>query len=203
MLPRTRLAASSRIFECEAYLDDAGGPSGHEAVAKDSMHHGADWEFLWVCPHGPAGNENDNAGKNIAAWSTPPASAKPDSKQTSAPPNNAHRSMLQVILDPGVAPAMLGEGIDATPHGDDDGIEEFLRLAGAAQPRLAHEEQDGHDNAVANKGRAHDKVGETLAKMVAATVSHGRDATEQHLHPRDNGHHLAQYGVHDDNEPPS
>lgn len=106
--------------------------------------------------------------------------------------------MLEVILDPGVAPSMFGESIDTTPGGNEDGVEELLAPAGGPQPRLSHEEQECHDDTVPDKGGAHDEMSETLAEMVPATITHGDDAAKQHLDPTDDRHEFSNPAVDED-----
>jgi hypothetical protein len=99
--------------------------------------------------------------------------------------------MLPVVLNPRGAPAVLGEGVDASPSGNDCAVDEFLGPTAASNPHLTHEKDDGQENAVCDKGTAHDEVGSTLANVVALAESKRGNATEQHLRPRQNRHGLS------------
>ena len=127
------------------------------------MDHGAELELLRVGTHGPACHENDNARDEIAFRAAVAFAAEPDAEEASTPPDDAHARVLQIVFHPGTAPAVLGEGVDAAPSGDDEGVEELLTTAGAPKPELADEQEDGKDDAVADEGAAHDEMRKALA----------------------------------------
>lgn len=97
---------------------------------------------------------------------------------------------------------MLGESVDASPSRNHDRVEELLAPSGALQPRLPDQEQNGHNNSIANECAAHDEVRQTLAHVVTAAKSERSDAAEQHLGPGGNGNELAHDAVSGDNESP-
>lgn len=78
---------------------------------------------------------------------------------------------------------MLSERVHATPTGDDERVEEFLRSSRPTEPELTYEEKDCKDDAVADECRAHDKVGGALAEVIALAEAQRCDAAEEHLHP--------------------
>jgi hypothetical protein len=96
--------------------------------------------------------------------------------------------MLQIIANPLATPAVLSEGINAAPRGDDKRVKEFLTAAGALKPELANEEQDSEDNAIGDESAAHDVMRQTLACMVAEAEAHGGHAAEHELCPDEDGH---------------
>ena len=72
-------------------------------------------------------------------------------------------------MDPWTAPAVLGEGVDAAPGGDDDAVEELLRAACTADPALADEEKEREHDTVADERAAHDEVSQTLSQVIVPT----------------------------------
>lgn len=145
--------------------------------------------------HGPARDQDNEAGDEVALGSAIPILAQPHTGKTGTPPNYAHRSMLPVIVGPCVAPGVLGKGVDASPCGNDRAVEELLRASGPSEPNLAHDQKEGEDDTVGNEETAHDEVSQALSETVALTESKSRDATEQHLNPGEKGHGLAQDAV--------
>lgn len=106
--------------------------------------------------------------------------------------------MLQVVLDPGPTPAVLGEGVDAAPQCNDKGIEELLRPVGAAQEELPHEQEEREHDTISDERRAHDEMRETLSQMVIPAETKSGDAAKEHLHPGDEGKRFANYTVNND-----
>jgi hypothetical protein len=155
------------VLQHEADLNDARQSGSHKRVAEHSVCHGADHEFLWMRRHCPARHQDDEARNEVALRLAIPAPAKPDARQSCAPPDDAHGSVLPVIPDPGRAPAVLGESVDAAPGGDNDAVKELLAPAGPTQPELADQQQEGEQDRVRDKGTAHDKVRQALAEVVA------------------------------------
>lgn len=88
--------------------------------------------MLRMRTHTPSRQEEDEARHEISLGATITASREPDARQPCGPPDNAHNSVLDVVLDPRAAPAVLGEGIDATPCRDNGTVEELLTTARAA-----------------------------------------------------------------------
>ena len=128
--------------------------------------------------HRPAGNQQDKARDEVALRRAVPVPAQPDTRQTSRPPDHAHGGVLPIVAHPGRAPPVLGEGVDAAPGGDDGAVKELLAAAGAAEPDLADEQDDGQEDAVGDEGAAHDEVGQALAEVVALAEAERGDAAE-------------------------
>lgn len=145
--------------------------------------------------HGPARHEEDEAGNEVALRVAIAIAAQPDADQSSGPPYDAHGRVLPVILNPGGAPTVFGKGVDAAPCGNNGAVVEFLRTTRLAHPDLSDEKDDGEHDAVSNEGTAHDEMGRTLSNVVPLTEAERRDATKNHLRPRENGHSLADDGV--------
>lgn len=195
------LVRNSRfILENERNLNDTRKPRAHKRVTEHLVRHGADHELLGMSRHRPAGNQQNKPRDEVALGSAVPVPAEPDTSETSSPPDNAHGGVLPIVADPGGAPAVLGEGVDAAPGGDDGAVEEFLATAGAAQPDLADQEDDGQENAVGDEGAAHDEMGQALAEMVALAEAKSGDSAEEHLYPRGDGESLAVDAVEDAEE---
>lgn len=190
------------VSQDKGNLDDAGKAGSHEGVAKDGVDHGAEREGLGMGGHGPSGHENDEARDEVALGTAALVSAQPDADEAGAPPDDAHGGVLQVVVDPGAAPAMLGKGVDAAPGGNDQAVEELLAAVGASEPDLADEQQDGQDDAVGDEAAAHDEMGQALAGVVAAAEAQRDDAAEQHLHPGGDRQGLAQHAVGRDQQLP-
>jgi len=64
--------------------------------------------------------------------------------------------VLNVVVLPVLAPAVLGEGVDYTPAGDHEGVPEFLGFSSGPEPVVALEGKQDHDGTVADEGAAHD-----------------------------------------------
>jgi hypothetical protein len=190
------------IFQDETDFDDAGNSSSHQGVAENTVYHGTDVQLLRMTTHGPTSDGNDDGRNQIALRAATAVAAQPHTQQTSAPPDDTHTGMLHVIADPGTTPSMFGESVDASPSSDNHTIVELLRAAGATQPDLTNEKEDGVYNAVGDECRAHDEVGSTLTSVVALAEAQGCDSTEQHLHPGGQRDDLAQYTVSRDNPLP-
>lgn len=152
--------------------------------------------------HGPARNQQHKPRNKVALGCAVPVPAQPDTRQTGGPPDHAHGGVLPVVAHPGGAPPVLGEGVDATPGGDDGAVEELLAAAGAAEPELADKQDDGQEDAVGDKGAAHDEVGQALAEVVTLAETESGDAAEEHLHPGGDGESLAVDAVQNAEEGP-
>lgn len=74
--------------------------------------------------------------------------------------------MLQVILHPWASPAVFGKSIHASPGSNQQAVEKFLASAGAFDPDLADEKNDGKDDPITYECASHYEVRETLTKMV-------------------------------------
>ena len=85
--------------------------------------------MLRMRAHTPSRQEEDEARHEITLGATITASREPDTRQPRRPPDDAHDSVLDVVLDPCAAPAVLGEGVDAAPRRDDGAVEELLATA--------------------------------------------------------------------------
>ena len=119
------------ISQDEADFDDASDTSSHQGVAKDTVHHGAQVQLLRVATHGPASDSDDDSGNQVALGTATAVAAQPHAQKTSAPPDDTHTGMLQVIAYPGPSPSVLSEGVDAAPRSNDHAVVELLRAAGA------------------------------------------------------------------------
>lgn len=141
--------------------------------------------MLGMSAHCPARDENDNGWDQIAFWLSRSRTTEPDTNQAGCPPNDAHRGVLKVVVAPGLAPSVLGKGVDAAPCGDDKAVEEFLASSCPSQPHLAHEEQDDEDDAICDESAAHDEVCQALACMVGSTEAQRGNASKHELNPGD------------------
>ncbi|KAI5297521.1 hypothetical protein KEM55_004562, partial [Ascosphaera atra] len=92
--------------------------------------------------HSPAGKADNDSRNQIPLRLAIPLAAKEQAQQASSPPDDTHRRMLEIVLDPFRAPPVLSEGVEASPEGNDQRVEELLTAARAAQPELADEEDD-------------------------------------------------------------
>lgn len=90
---------------------------------------------------------------------------------------------------------MLGERVDTAPGGDNNRVEEFLGAAGATEPQLANEHENGQENAVGDESAAHNKVGQALAEVVALTEALSRDTAKDQLCPDNDGKGFAANAV--------
>lgn len=172
-------------------LDDTSEARRHQGVTKDTVDHSADHQRLCVRRHGITSQTDDNSRNQVPLGPAITAAAQPHAQKTSAPPDDTHRSMLEIIVDPGSAPAVFSKGINAAPRGDNQRVEEFLAPARAAQPVLAHQQQNSQANTIADESAAHDKMRETLSHMVTLAEAQSRNTTEQHLRPAQDRHDLA------------
>lgn len=189
------------ILQDERDLNDPHGTCGHQGISEDGVDHGTQHQLLRVCGHGITGQQDDNGRDQIALRPAVPLPAEPDTQQTGAPPDNTHRGVLEVTVHPWASPAVFGEGVDASPSSDDQRVKELLASTSAAQPVLTDEQQDSQKDTVGDECAAHNEVRQTLSQMVFPTETQGRDATENHLHPADNWHHLPHHSVCDHNIP--
>ena len=164
------------------------------------MDHGANHRVLGVTRHGIASQHDDDTGNQVALGSAVALPAQPDTQQTGAPPDNSHGGVLQVIMHPWTSPAVFSESVDTSPSSNNHRVEEFLTAAGATQPKLTNEKEDGHHDSVTDKSASHDEMRQTLPQVIIATEAHGRDSTKEHLGPTHNGHNLANYPMSDDNK---
>lgn len=108
--------------------------------------------------HGITSQEDDDSGDEIPLWPSISRTAQPYSHQSSAPPDDPHRCVLQVVMNPWTPPSMLRESVDTSPGGNDYGIEELLAPSSSSDPHLSHEQKDRKDDSVRNKRASHDKV---------------------------------------------
>ena len=163
------------------------------------MNHRTDLQVLRMCRHSITSQEDNNTRDKVPLGATIPTPTQPHTQKTSAPPNNPHSRMLEVIMSPRLAPAVFGEGVNTAPKRNDQRIEELLTAAGTTKPELADEQKNGEQDSVRNERAAHDEVSETLAKVILATESHHGNPPEEHLRPANDGHSLAKNPVGDDN----
>lgn len=183
------------VLQDETDLNDASDTCGHQGVSENAVYHGAEMQFLGVTTHGPSSNGDDNGRDQVALRTATAVATEPDAQEAGAPPNDTHGRVLQIIAYPGSSPSVFGESIDTTPCSNDHAVVELLRTAGATQPDLTNEKEDGVDDSVGDEGRAHDEVSCTLAGMVALTEAQGSDSAKEHLHPCSQRDDLAEYTV--------
>ncbi len=191
----TSLADADLVAYDESDFNDASDTSGHESVAKHGVRRGADHQLLGVGRHTPAGHHDDETRDEIALGRAVSVLAEPDTRQAGAPPDDTHGGVLPVVLDPRSAPSVLRKGVDTSPGSDDNAVEELLAPAGSLQPHLADDQQDREEDAVRDEGAAHDEMGRALADVFALAEAERRDATEQHLRPREHGEDLSVNAV--------
>ena len=189
---RTPRAERGLVAKHKGDLDNARRAGRHQGVSEHGMHHGAQRQVLRVRTHGPSRHDDDDGGNEIPPRPAVPGATQPHAEQAGAPPHDSHARVLHVVAPPRLAPAVLGEGVDAAPQGDDQAVEELLAPAGATQPRLADEQQDGGQDAICDERAAHDEMRQTLAEVVTAAVTRRGDAAKEHLHPRGHGQGLAR-----------
>lgn len=188
------------VSQHERDFNDSRDTRGHQCITEGSMDHRTDHQVLWVTGHSPTSQENDNARNKIPLWPAISASTQPHTQKTRAPPDNTHSRMLHVIMCPRLTPAMLRKGIDTTPKRNDQGIVELLTATGAPEPELTDEKKDREQDAVRDKGTAHDKVSQALAEMILPAEAQGCNPTEEHLRPAHEGHRLAEDAVGNDED---
>lgn len=165
------------------------------------MDHGADHQVLRMGRHGITSQHDDNTRDQVTLGPAVTLAAQPHAQQPSAPPDNTHRGVLQVIVHPGTTPAVFGKRVDASPDGNHQRIEELLAAAGATQPELPDEQQDRHEDSVRDKRTSHDEMCQTLTHVVVATEPQRRNPAKQHLRPAHHRHGLARHSVQDHNHP--
>jgi hypothetical protein len=185
-------ADSGLIPQHKGDLNDTGDTSGHEGISEDGVDHGADHQSLRVRRHSIPSHENDNGRNEVALGAAIAAPAQPHTQQTSAPPDNTHGSVLQIIVHPGTAPAVLSKGINTTPSRNNQGVEELLAATSPAQPVLSNQQKQSQTDTVPDKRTAHDKVRQTLAKVITLAEAQRSNTTKQHLRPANHGHDLSK-----------
>lgn len=188
------------ILENKRNLNDARQTGAHQTIPKHLVRHGANHEFLRMRRHGPARHQQDKARNKVSLGRAVSVLAQPNTCQTSSPPDDAHGSVLPIVADPGRAPAVFSESVDAPPGGNNSAVEEFLAAACAAQPQLTDQEDNSQEDAVGDKGAAHDKVRQALAEMVALAEAESGDSAKHHLDPGGEGEGLAVDAVEDAEE---
>lgn len=163
---RAANADSGLIAQHERDLNDASHTSRHQRIPKDRVDHGTDHQSLGMRRHSIASHQNDQSRNEVPLRPPVAVAAQPHTEQTGAPPDNTHSSVLEIIVNPGTTPAVLGKGIDTAPSRNNQRIEELLTATRAAQPVLSNQQENGQTDAVPNKRAAHNKVRQTLAEMV-------------------------------------
>lgn len=171
------------IAQHERNLDDAGQPSRHQRVSENRMDHCTDHQCLGVRRHRIASQQNHQGRNKIPLRAAVTAAAQPHTQQTGTPPDDTHRSVLEIIVGPFPAPAMLGKGIDTAPSSDNQRIEEFLASTRPAQPVLPNQQENSQTNTVPDERRAHDEMRQTLSEVVTLTETQSRNSTKEHLRP--------------------
>lgn len=194
-------AHSIFVFQHKGNLNDSGKTRSHQCVAKNGVNHGADHQRLGMSRHRIAGQQNDDCGDEIPLGAAISLPAHPNTQKTCTPPDDAHSGMLQIIVYPWSSPTMLRKGVDASPGRDDQGVEELLTAAGAAQPVLTNEQQDSKHDTIGNERTAHDEMRQTLSEMITLAEAIRRDTPEEHLRPANNRHRLAENAVKHYEEP--
>ena len=154
---------SVSVPENKCNFDNSGQASCHQCVTKCGMDHSTKWQMLWVCRHSPAGDENDKSRYEVPLWCSVSFPAQPDARQTCCPPDNTHCSMLDVIRNPGSAPSVFREGVDASPSCDNCRIKEFLRSSSTFQPSLSHQHDNCEHDAIPDECAPHNEMGKTLS----------------------------------------
>lgn len=192
---------SAAIPQHERNFNDSRSSRSHERVAEERVNHSADHRVLRVTRHGITGQHNNDTRDNVPLGPAVALPAQPDTQQTSAPPDNSHGGVLQVVMHPRASPAVLSESVDTSPRGDNERVEELLAAAGAAQPILTNKEEEGQQDPVGDESASHDEMRQTLAHVVIPTEAQGSDSTKEHLSPADNRHCLSEYSMQNDNKP--
>lgn len=195
-VPRTTIVSQRlSILQDKGNFNDTRKTGSHQSIAKHGMGHGADHQCLRVSRHAPAGYENDESRNKVALRVAVTISAKPDTSQAGAPPDDAHCSVLPIILDPGGAPAMFRKGIDAAPDSNDGAVVKLLRSASATDPSLSRKQDDSQDDAISDKCAAHDKMSRALADVITLAEAEGCNASKDHLHPGQERHYFSNNRV--------
>lgn len=130
------------VFEDEGDLDDTCDTGTHQRISKNGVNCLAYVQRLRMGAHRPTRHEQNERRDEVALWPTIPLAAQKHPQKTSTPPHDAHRSMLQVVLDPSSAPSVLCEGVDTSPYRDDRGIKELLTAASPMKPKLPDQQED-------------------------------------------------------------
>lgn len=155
------------------------------------MDHSAQHQFLRMGRHRVASQQDHNSRNQVPLRPTVSLPTQPDTQETGAPPDNSHTRMLEIIMRPILAPAVLGECVDTTPDRNNDGVEEFLAPTSSSKPELAHEQEDSKKDTVGNERTSHNEMRQTLPQVIIMTKSQGRNSTKYHLCPTRDGHNLA------------
>lgn len=163
----TVLRETHAISEHKGDFDDPCDPDSHQGITEDRMRLSADWVVLGVGTHGPPCHQQHKTRDEIALRTAVTVLAEPDTRQAGTPPDDAHRGVLPVVLNPVGAPSMLGEGVDAAPCGNDDAIKKFLRPAGAPEPQLPNEQHQGQNDPVRDERTTHDEMRQAPSDVVA------------------------------------
>lgn len=183
------------ILEHKRNLNDPDQPRRHQRVSKHGMNLLTERQVLRMSRHAPASQHDHQRGDQIALRLAVALSAQPHAQQARAPPDNPHSRVLQIVVHPGMAPAMLRKSVDAAPGRDDSRIEELLAPAGAPQPVLAHQQEDGEQDAVRDERAAHDEVRQALPQVITPAEPLRGDAAKEHLYPADHRHRLPEKAV--------
>lgn len=180
-----------------------------------------DHQRLFVRPEGPPGQDDEQSRDRVP----PSAARKKDGQPPAGGPYDPESRVLHVLVRPrrrrGEEDAVLGEGVDDAPGGDDDRVDEFLGVVAALEPGAAEVQRDEQQDAVSNERRSlrtirrkrmppnrpqspthHDEVGKALACVVAKAKPEGGDESQHDLDPRHDHECLAQQPVHDLHHPP-
>lgn len=200
VLEAVRLGQSRLIPQHERDLNDASQTRRHQGVPKESVDHSTDHQLLGVSGHGIASHHDDNCRNEVTLRTATAGTTEPHAEETSTPPDNPHRGVLEVIVNPRGTPPVLGKSVNTAPSGDDERIEELLTAAGTAQPVLADKQKNSQADTICDECRAHDEMGHTLTEVITAAEAERGNATKDHLRPDEDGHDLANdtVGQHED-----
>lgn len=189
------------VAQDEGDFNDTHGTSSHQCISKDGMDHGADHQSLRMSRHGVSSHHDHNSRNHVALGAAVAGLAEPHAQKTSTPPDYTHSSVLQVVVHPGATPAVLGEGVDTAPGGNDRGVKELLATASATEPVLSNQQQNCQQDTVGDESTAHDEMRRALPEVITLTESERRDSTKQNLHPADDGHRLSENAVSQNKDP--
>lgn len=143
ILEAVRLVAVLRngilVVEDERDFNHSRQAHAHERVAKHLVSHGTNGQLLRVRRHGPSRYQYDKARDKVPLGRAVALPTQPNTDQAGRPPNDAHRSVLPVVLDPGSPPPVLREGVDAAPGRNDHAVEELLRPSRPLEPQLPNQ----------------------------------------------------------------
>lgn len=87
--------------------------------------------------------------------------------------------MLHIIRPPILTPPMFRKRIHRAPGSNHDTVKELLAPSLSPQPRLPNEEEEEHQDPVADEGGSHYEVCETLPGVFAAAEAEGGDPAKQ------------------------